>query len=129
MRTIIGTFREACRRVSLASHALAVAGLLCTPALAAAQRSDAAMGVTSGAYAAPLAESSPLPADSARRCGGACGGAVGMVAGAGIAAGVGAAWLWSRPANQRSMADGPAVALLAIFGAVAGGVTGWLVRR
>ena len=61
-----------------------------------------------------------------RRCQTLCTTAVGTVLGAGL--GAGATYLYNshKDPSQRSIADGPAVAIMAIFGGIVGAVAGFL---
>jgi len=113
-------------------------GLICAlsllaPARANAQRRvEARVGVhlvspvhSAAAHSALFVP--PAEEPEGRRCGTLCSTFVGALAGAAIGAGATAIEVHSRPASERSIADGPAIALGAILGAVAGGVAGLVI--
>lgn len=60
-----------------------------------------------------------------RQCHTLCTTAIGMFLGAGIGAGATYLYNTNKSPSERSIADGPAVALMAIIGGVVGGVAGF----
>ena len=120
------------RNVAL-SFGLICALSLLAPARASAQRRvEARVGVHLASPVHSAAADSALIVPEAagaegRRCGTLCSTFVGALAGAAIGAGATALEVQSRPASERSIADGPAVALGAILGAVVGGVAGLVI--
>ena len=62
-----------------------------------------------------------------RRCNTVCATLIGTVVGGAIGAGVMALYVWHKPPAERSIADGPAIALVAIGGGLVGGVIGFTI--
>ena len=67
--------------------------------------------------------------NGSRGCRTPCTTAVGAVLGAGIGAGATYLYNTNKDAAERSIADGPAVALMAILGGIAGALVGFLYGR
>jgi len=117
--------RSLCR-LSIVVGFTAVASL----PLAAQRATAAAVGVRQATVPAFIATESralrrtDLAADNARRCGTLCTTFVGAFVGAGVGALATYAYNQTKTPADRSIADGPAVALVAIGGAIVGGAIG-----
>lgn len=127
MRTVaIARWMLVCVALSLPILALAPAGAN------AQRRVEARTGVYLASPVHSAAADSALFVPQAagperKRCGTLCSTFVGALAGAAIGAGATAIEVHSKPSSERSIVDGPAIALGAILGAVVGGVAGLVI--